>query len=48
MQAVYEKYEILGRPYPLIQAIVKNRQEGEDYIKSVNQDARYKFSGFKE
>jgi hypothetical protein len=48
MQAVYEKYEILGRPYPLIQAIVKNRQEGEDYIKRVNQDARYKFSDFKE
>jgi hypothetical protein len=46
MQAVYEKYEILGRPYPLYRAVVKSRQEGEDYIKRVNQDARYKFSDF--
>ncbi len=46
IQAVFEKYEILGRPYPLMKKIVINRKEGEDYIKRVNQDARYKFSDF--
>jgi hypothetical protein len=47
-KAVYEKDGVYGLQFLMPKKIVKDRQEGEDYIRRVNQDARYQFSGFKD
>ena len=47
-KAVYEKDGVYSLQFLMPKKIVKDRQEGEDYIRRVNQDARNQFSGFKD
>jgi hypothetical protein len=47
-KAVYEKNSVSGSRSLELKAVVKDRREGENYIRSLNQDARNKFLGFKD